>query len=142
MFFYLIFLMKFSFYFVSGPLKKTIVDFWRLVWQEKTPSIVMITNLEEGGKTKCEQYWPDSGSKSFGPFRVSVTDQQILADYTIRSLYLEVCMYVSRGMHACVCMCLCICVCECMCVLACVCSLMRIITCLHVHQSQIIMYKE
>ena len=79
----------------------------------------MITNLEEGGKTKCQQYWPDSGSKSFGPFLVSVTDQQILADYTIRSLYLEVgvCVYVC----VCVCVYVCVCVCVCVCVYVCVC---------------------
>ena len=68
---------------------------------------MMITNLEEGGKTKCQQYWLDSGSKSFGPFRVSVTDQQILADYTIHNLSLEVCVYV------CVCVCMCVCVFVC-----------------------------
>ena len=130
MFFYLI-LMNFSFYFVSGPLKKTTVDFWRLVWQEKAPSIVMITNLEEGGKTKCQQYWPDSGSKSFGPFRVSVTDQQILADYTICSLYLEVCMYE----WSCLCMCLCICVCVCVHMCACV----RVFT--HAHNFMCINHK-
>ena len=61
----------------------------------------MITNLEEGGKTKCQQYWPDSGSKRFGPYCVSVTDQQILADYTIRSLSLEV--WVWGGVCVCVC---------------------------------------
>ena len=68
------------------------VDFWRLVWQEKAPTIVMITNLEEGGKTKCQQYWPDSGNKAFGPFQVTVTNQQMLADYTIRSLLVQVCV--------------------------------------------------
>ena len=73
-----------------GPLPKTVVDFWRMVWQERAPSIVMITNLEEGGKPKCQQYWPDSGTESFGPFQVSITGQQILADYTIRKLTVQV----------------------------------------------------
>jgi len=75
----------------QGPLPKTVEDFWRMVWQERAPSIVMITNLEEGGKTKCEQYWPDSATESFGPFQVSITEQQILADYTIRKLTVKVC---------------------------------------------------
>ena len=75
----------------SGPLPKTAVDFWRLVWQERAPSIVMITNLEERGKPKCQQYWPDSGTENFGPFQVSITEQQILADYTIRNLTVQVC---------------------------------------------------
>ena len=61
-----------------------------MVWQEKVPSVVMITNLVEGKKTKCEQYWPSSGSQDFGPFHVSITHQLILADYTIRTLSVEV----------------------------------------------------
>ena len=73
-----------------GPVPSSIVDFWRMVWQEKVPSVVMITNLVEGKKTKCEQYWPSSGSQDFGPFHVSITHQLILADYTIRILSVEV----------------------------------------------------
>ena len=61
-----------------------------MVWQERVPSVVMITNLVEGKKTKCEQYWPSSGSQDFGPFHVSITHQLTLADYTIRTLSVEV----------------------------------------------------
>lgn len=71
---------------MSGPLPSTLVDFWRMVWQERPTTIVMLTNLREGNKTKCEQYWPESGSKMFGPFTVAITKQQIFADYTIRIL--------------------------------------------------------
>ena len=60
------------------------------MWQERVPSIVMITNVVEGKKTKCEQYWPLSGSLEFGPFKITVTNQQILADYTIGTLSVEV----------------------------------------------------
>ena len=73
-----------------GPVPSTIVDFWRMVWQERVPSVVMITNLVEGKKTKCEQYWPSSGSQDFGPFHISITHQLILADYTVRTLSVEV----------------------------------------------------
>ena len=67
-----------------------LVDFWRLIYQERTPTIVMVTNLKEGNKKKCEQYWPDSGSKNFGPFRVTLTEQQVFADYTTRTLQVTV----------------------------------------------------
>ena len=75
-----------------GPLPGTMVDFWRMVSQLHCPSIVMITNVQEGSKVKCEQYWPDSVSKTleFGPFKVTLTDQHVLADYTIRNLLLSV----------------------------------------------------
>ena len=74
-----------------GPLPETVVDFWRMVWQERAPSIVMITNLEEGSKPKCQQYWPDSGTERFGPFQVFSPQQQIVANYTIRKLTVQVC---------------------------------------------------
>jgi len=74
----------------TGPLPKTVVDFWRLVWQEKPPSIVMVTNIKEGNKIKCQQYWPETGNKSFGPFQITITDQQVFADYTIRTFQVTV----------------------------------------------------
>ncbi len=74
----------------SGPLPSTVLDLWRLVWQEKCCALVMLTNTVEGGKVKCEQYWPESGSKSYPPFQVTITNQQILADYTVRSFVLTV----------------------------------------------------
>ena len=46
----------------------------------------MVTNVMEGNRIKCQQYWPESGKKDFGPFQVTITDQQIFADYTIRTL--------------------------------------------------------
>ena len=69
-----------------GPTKKTIVDFWRLIWQERPQCVVMVTNVVEGGKTKCEQYWPSSGTQTFGPFTVSVPSETTLPDVTIRTL--------------------------------------------------------
>ncbi len=71
---------------LTGPLPNTLVDFWRLMWQERPPIIVMLTNLMENNKVKCQPYWPESGKKKFGPFTVAITDQQILADYTVRTL--------------------------------------------------------
>ena len=52
--------------------------------------IVMVTNLKEGSKTKCHQYWPETGTQSFGPFKVTITNQQILASCIIRCLSVQV----------------------------------------------------
>ena len=76
---------------IIGPLPKTVIDFWRLVWQEKVRTIAMITNIKEGKTRKCEQYWPEGGSgQSYGPFNLSLVEQLILADYTIRTIQLVV----------------------------------------------------
>ena len=65
-----------------------------MIWQERPPTIVMIANLKEDNKVKCHQYWPESGSQSYGPFLVNITDQQVFTDYTIRRLQVEV-----RSLH-------------------------------------------
>uniref|UniRef100_A0A915AN35 Tyrosine-protein phosphatase non-receptor type 9 n=1 Tax=Parascaris univalens TaxID=6257 RepID=A0A915AN35_PARUN len=42
----------------QGPMDTTVNDFWRMVWQEKPRSIIMLCKLTEGGKPKCAQYFP------------------------------------------------------------------------------------
>ena len=74
----------------QGPLPTTTVDFWRMVWQERPQAIAMVTNLEEASNKKCHQYWSETGTKSFGPFKITITGQEILADYTTRHLSVEV----------------------------------------------------
>jgi protein tyrosine phosphatase len=73
-----------------GPKQHMLIDFWRLVWQERPPTIVMVTNLKEGNKKKCEQYWPDTGSLSYGPFKVTLTAQQVIANCTTRTMLVTV----------------------------------------------------
>ncbi|WAR16104.1 PTPRS-like protein [Mya arenaria] len=48
-----------------GPMSKQMEDFgmfWNMIWQQKVEKIVMVTNLMEEGKEKCEQYWPRVGT--------------------------------------------------------------------------------
>ena len=75
---------------ITGPLPTTFVDFWRLIWQEHPPIIVMVTNIMEGNHIKCQQYWPENGKKDFGPFQVTITDKQVFADYTIKTFSVSV----------------------------------------------------
>lgn len=39
----------------QGPTVNTVGDFWRMVWQERTPIIVMITNLEEKNEVTVQR---------------------------------------------------------------------------------------
>ena len=42
----------------QGPLPATIESFWRFVFEQKCPSIVMLTNVVERGTVKCSEYYP------------------------------------------------------------------------------------
>ncbi|XP_048147782.1 receptor-type tyrosine-protein phosphatase kappa-like isoform X4 [Corvus hawaiiensis] len=57
----------------QGPLAGTVVDFWQMVWQEKTSVIVMLTGLVEQNKIKCEQYWPEQ-EQVYGDFTVTLNN--------------------------------------------------------------------
>ncbi|CAI4228939.1 unnamed protein product [Auanema sp. JU1783] len=49
----------------QGPLQDTTYDFWRMVYQEKINSIVMLCSPNEEGRTKCDEYWPEGkGNKN------------------------------------------------------------------------------
>lgn len=73
-----------------APLSHTIVDFWRLVWQEKVQTIVMLNSAAEGKLKKSEIYWPEAGTREHGPFMVTLVECQVFADYTIRTIQLVV----------------------------------------------------
>ncbi|XP_033977550.1 receptor-type tyrosine-protein phosphatase alpha isoform X1 [Trematomus bernacchii] len=73
----------------QGPKEETVNDYWRMIWEQNTATIVMVTNLKERKECKCAQYWPDQGCWTYGNIRVSVEDQMVLVDYTIRKFCIQ-----------------------------------------------------
>ncbi|UYV73148.1 PTPRD [Cordylochernes scorpioides] len=73
----------------QGPLPETFTDFWRMVWEQNSRTIVMMTKLEERTRIKCDQYWPARGSENYGPVQVALQDTQDLATYCIRTFNIQ-----------------------------------------------------
>ncbi|XP_065698707.2 receptor-type tyrosine-protein phosphatase F isoform X11 [Patagioenas fasciata] len=72
----------------QGPLPETLSDFWRMVWEQRTATIVMMTRLEEKSRVKCDQYWPSRGTETYGMIQVTLVDTVELATYTVRNFAL------------------------------------------------------
>ncbi|XP_071984677.1 receptor-type tyrosine-protein phosphatase F isoform X10 [Engystomops pustulosus] len=72
----------------QGPLPETLSDFWRMVWEQRTSTIVMMTRLEEKSRVKCDQYWPSRGTETYGMIQVTLVDTVELATYTVRTFAL------------------------------------------------------
>ncbi|XP_026026589.1 protein tyrosine phosphatase receptor type Db isoform X13 [Astatotilapia calliptera] len=80
----------------QGALPETFGDFWRMVWEQHTANIIMMTKLEEKSrmpsyffsKVKCDQYWPTRGTETYGLIQVTLLDTVELATYSVRTFAL------------------------------------------------------
>ncbi|XP_041077073.1 receptor-type tyrosine-protein phosphatase delta isoform X13 [Polyodon spathula] len=72
----------------QGPLPETFGDFWRMIWEQRSANIVMMTKLEERSRVKCDQYWPTRGTETYGLIQVTLLDTVELATYCVRTFAL------------------------------------------------------
>ncbi|XP_065815224.1 protein tyrosine phosphatase receptor type Db isoform X8 [Labrus bergylta] len=80
----------------QGSLPETFGEFWRMVWEQHTANIIMMTKLEEKSrmpsyffsKVKCDQYWPTRGTETYGLIQVTLLDTVELATYSVRTFAL------------------------------------------------------
>ncbi|KAH3790263.1 hypothetical protein DPMN_168460, partial [Dreissena polymorpha] len=83
---------KKSYLATQGCLQNTIVDMWRMIWQENCRVIVMTTKEVERGKIKAMRYWPDAQEKEKrmavfkGTIIVKLKKEDIDKDYITREL--------------------------------------------------------
>ncbi|XP_064188121.1 receptor-type tyrosine-protein phosphatase C [Anguilla rostrata] len=72
----------------QGPKDETVVDFWRMIWEQQSSIIVMVTRCEEGNRNKCAQYWPsmDRETEIYEDFVVKINGEDCCPDYIIRHL--------------------------------------------------------
>ncbi|XP_077768077.1 receptor-type tyrosine-protein phosphatase delta isoform X28 [Canis aureus] len=72
----------------QGSLPETFGDFWRMIWEQRSATVVMMTKLEERSRVKCDQYWPSRGTESHGLVQVTLLDTVELATYCVRTFAL------------------------------------------------------
>ena len=84
-----------SFISAQAPLKNTVDDFWTMCFDHDINTVIMLCNLEENGKEKCEKYWENKNndkdaivdSTELGSnFVINYTTEQINDDITIRNI--------------------------------------------------------
>ncbi|XP_053715417.1 receptor-type tyrosine-protein phosphatase delta-like isoform X27 [Synchiropus splendidus] len=72
----------------QGALPETFGEFWRMIWEQRSSIIVMMTKLEERSRVKCDQYWPTRGTETYGLIQVTLLDTVELATYCVRTFAL------------------------------------------------------
>ncbi|XP_068443363.1 receptor-type tyrosine-protein phosphatase delta-like isoform X24 [Clinocottus analis] len=72
----------------QGSLPETFGEFWRMIWEQRSAIVVMMTKLEERSRVKCDQYWPTRGTETYGLIQVTLLDTVELATYCVRTFAL------------------------------------------------------
>ncbi|XP_028427036.1 receptor-type tyrosine-protein phosphatase O isoform X1 [Perca flavescens] len=73
----------------QGPLPETRNDFWKMVLQQKSPIIVMLTQCNERRRVKCDHYWPFTDEPvMYGEISVEMLSESESPEWTIRKFRL------------------------------------------------------
>ena len=74
----------------QGPLKNTAEDFWRMIMEFKSRSIVQLCSSIEEGEEKCYMYWPTKEGEpvEYGRIKVTLQSEVPSGDYIIRKLHI------------------------------------------------------
>ncbi|XP_075307625.1 receptor-type tyrosine-protein phosphatase delta isoform X25 [Odontesthes bonariensis] len=72
----------------QGSLPETFGEFWRMIWEQRSAIVVMMTKLEERSRVKCDQYWPTRATETYGLIQITLLDTVELATYCVRTFAL------------------------------------------------------
>eukprot|EP00057_Strongylocentrotus_purpuratus_P017913 XP_011672387.1 PREDICTED: receptor-type tyrosine-protein phosphatase T isoform X2 [Strongylocentrotus purpuratus] len=72
------------------PLPNTVGDFWRLVFDYKISTIIMLNGLASKDQSMAE-YWPDESESevTFGPFTITLIDEEHYDEISCRTMELR-----------------------------------------------------
>ncbi|KAK7503255.1 hypothetical protein BaRGS_00005520 [Batillaria attramentaria] len=78
----------------QGPLESTVHDFWRMVWEQRSTVIVMLSGLKEKNVVKVHQYYPDDDQldepQECGCVTVTLTKVQKMPDFIVKTFQVVV----------------------------------------------------
>uniref|UniRef100_A0A6B2EF70 Putative mucin-22-like isoform x1 n=1 Tax=Phlebotomus kandelakii TaxID=1109342 RepID=A0A6B2EF70_9DIPT len=77
----------------QAPMENTIIDFWRMIWEQSSRVIIMATDLTENGIEKCAEYLPPSSvldcNRIFGDFHVTLKNREVKDKYAVSTIHLK-----------------------------------------------------
>ncbi|EFX70612.1 hypothetical protein DAPPUDRAFT_112575 [Daphnia pulex] len=60
-----------------------------MIWEQRVALIVMITNLVERGRRKCDMYWPKEGVETHRVIQIKLVNEDARVTYTIRTFSIK-----------------------------------------------------
>ncbi|XP_075066960.1 receptor-type tyrosine-protein phosphatase O isoform X2 [Mixophyes fleayi] len=84
----------------QGPLPDTRNDFWKMILQQKSQIIVMLTQCNEKRRIKCDHYWPfTTDPVSYGDVMVEMVSEDEQPDWAFRVFRISYADDVQHIMH-------------------------------------------
>ncbi|XP_062860865.1 receptor-type tyrosine-protein phosphatase O isoform X2 [Trichomycterus rosablanca] len=84
----------------QGPLPETRNDFWKMVMQQNSHIIVMLTQCNERRRVKCDHYWPFTDEPvTYGEITVEMLSESESPEWTIRNFRLGYADEVQDVLH-------------------------------------------
>lgn len=84
-----------SHYYIAcqGPLDSTVIDFWRMIWEQNSRVVVSATDIIEKGIEQCAEYLPPSfvidNHVSFGDFHITLKHREVKDKYAMSMVHLK-----------------------------------------------------
>ncbi|XP_072000902.1 receptor-type tyrosine-protein phosphatase O-like [Engystomops pustulosus] len=84
----------------QGPLPDTRNDFWKMILQQKSQVVVMLTQCNEKRRIKCDHYWPFTTEPvTYGDITVEMVSEEEQADWALRVFRVSHATDVQHVMH-------------------------------------------
>ncbi|TTD62573.1 Receptor-type tyrosine-protein phosphatase O [Bagarius yarrelli] len=84
----------------QGPLPETRNDFWKMVMQQQSHVIVMLTQCNERRRVKCDHYWPFTDEPvTYGEITVEMLSESESPEWTVRNFRLSYADEVQDVLH-------------------------------------------